>query len=85
MQAKYLGQLIVYTSNALLDIIYAKLTIPGIAVPDERKMQDYRSGYLDIRDWLRREQSAKESSWDDVAFEIDLLKSQEINLDDILE
>ena len=56
----------------------------------ERMIQDYRSTYNDIRDWLRREKSGKESEestidWDDVVFEIDLLKSQEINLDYILE
>ncbi|SDY42650.1 HsdR family type I site-specific deoxyribonuclease [Acinetobacter kyonggiensis] len=61
-----------------------------IQMPAERKIQDYRSTYNDIRDWLRREKSAeqKEKStidWDDVAFEVDLLKSQEINLDYILE
>lgn len=56
----------------------------------ERTVQDYRSTYNDIRDWLRREKSGKEAEestidWDDVVFEIDLLKSQEINLDYILE
>lgn len=56
----------------------------------ERAVQDYKSTYNDIRDWLRREKdgSAAEKSkidWDDVVFEIDLLKSQEINLDYILE
>lgn len=56
----------------------------------ERMVQDYRSTYNDIRDWLRREKNGKESEestidWDDVVFEIDLLKSQEINLDYILE
>jgi type I restriction enzyme, R subunit len=56
----------------------------------ERTIQDYRSTYNDIRDWLRREKSGKETDestidWDDVVFEIDLLKSQEINLDYILE
>lgn len=61
-----------------------------IELPTERVIQDYRSTYNDIRDWLRREKSAKESEeskidWDDVVFEIDLLKSQEINLDYILE
>ncbi|ADQ17073.1 type I site-specific deoxyribonuclease, HsdR family [Leadbetterella byssophila DSM 17132] len=55
-----------------------------------RTVQDYRSTYNDIRDWIRREKSGKESEesgidWDDVVFEIDLLKSQEINLDYILE
>ena len=56
----------------------------------ERTIQDYRSTYNDIRDWLRREKSGIESEeskidWDDVVFEVDLLKSQEINLDYILE
>ncbi len=56
----------------------------------ERTIQDYRSTYNDIRDWLRREKSGKEPEgskvdWDDVVFEIDLLRSQEINLDYILE
>lgn len=56
----------------------------------ERTIQDYRSTYNDIRDWLRREKNGKELEdstidWDDVVFEIDLLKSQEINLDYILE
>ena len=56
----------------------------------ERIVQDYRSTYNDIRDWLRNQKSGKEKEdsnidWDDVVFEIDLLKSQEINLDYILE
>ncbi|MBO1109761.1 type I restriction endonuclease subunit R [Plesiomonas shigelloides] len=60
-----------------------------IRIPADRKVQDYRSTYNDIRDWLRREKEAntKEKStvdWDDIVFEIDLLKSQEINLDYIL-
>ena len=58
-------------------------------LPD-RTIQDYRSTYNDIRDWLRRERKGTalvESNidWDDVVFEVDLLKSQEINLDYILE
>lgn len=62
----------------------------GIAVPEERVIQDYRSTYNDIRDWLRKENAGKEKEassvdWDDVVFEVDLLKSQEINLDYILE
>ncbi|WP_019896142.1 type I restriction endonuclease subunit R [Hydrogenovibrio halophilus] len=61
-----------------------------IRVPSERIVQDYRSTYNDIRDWQRRERAAeaKDAStvdWDDVVFEVDLLKSQEINLDYILE
>ena len=61
-----------------------------ITVLPERTVQDYRSTYNDIRDWLRREKDGKEEEktkfdWDDVIFEVDLLKSQEINLDYILE
>lgn len=61
-----------------------------IEIPAERTIQDYRSTYNDIRDWLRRERKGKEAEestidWDDVVFEVDLLKSQEINLDYILE
>lgn len=64
--------------------------LTAIDMPAERKIQDYRSSYNDIRDWLRRERLAeqKEKStidWNDVVFEVDLLKSQEINLDYILE
>lgn len=62
----------------------------AIQVPTERIIQDYRSTYNDIRDWLRREKAGDETDvatmdWDDVVFEVDLLKSQEINLDYILE
>ena len=65
-------------------------TMQKIELPANRTIQDYRSTYNDILDWLRREKSGKESEestidWDDVVFEIDLLKSQEINLDYILE
>lgn len=65
-------------------------TLQAIKIPAERKIQDYRSTYNDVRDWLRREKSSndKEKStidWGDVVFEVDLLKSQEINLDYILE
>ncbi len=59
-------------------------------IPTERKTQDYRSSYNDIRDWLRREKTSTEKEkstldWNDVVFETELLKSQEINLDYILE
>ncbi len=62
----------------------------GIDVLKERTAQDYRSTYNDIRDWFRNERNGKTSEkskvdWDDVVFEVDLLKSQEINLDYILE
>lgn len=66
------------------------VSLQTIKIPSERKIQDYRSTYNDVRDWLRREKSATEKEkstvdWDDVVFEVDLLKSQEINLDYILE
>jgi type I restriction enzyme, R subunit len=64
--------------------------LTAITLPVERKIQDYRSTYNDVRDWQRREKSSAEKDkstidWDDVVFEVDLLKSQEINLDYILE
>ncbi|PJJ99273.1 DEAD/DEAH box helicase [Lysobacteraceae bacterium NML91-0213] len=64
--------------------------LQAITLPAERKIQDYRSTYNDVRDWLRREKAGAEQEkstidWDDVVFEVDLLKSQEINLDYILE
>lgn len=69
----------------------AKLAeLQTIRLPAERKIQDYRSTYNDIRDWQRRQKAADTTDestidWDDVEFEVDLLKSQEINLDYILE
>lgn len=61
-----------------------------LQMPSDRVIQDYKSTYNDIRDWLRREKEGTKPEksridWDDVIFEIDLLKSQEINLDYILE
>jgi type I restriction enzyme R subunit len=61
-----------------------------IPVLPARTNQDYRSTYNDIRDWLHREKAGNDKAsstidWDDVVFEVDLLKSQEINLDYILE
>ncbi|WP_409968022.1 type I restriction endonuclease subunit R [Bengtsoniella intestinalis] len=65
-------------------------TMQTVDTLGERVLQDYRSTYNDIRDWLRAENSGKEKEksdvdWTDVVFEVDLLKSQEINLDYILE
>lgn len=62
----------------------------SIDVLAERTIQDYRSTYNDIREWLHREKEGKDKEnskvdWDDIVFEVDLLKSQEINLDYILE
>ncbi|HHG8628048.1 TPA: HsdR family type I site-specific deoxyribonuclease [Raoultella ornithinolytica] len=75
------------TAHYLDDEKFAELQT--IRLPTERKIQDYRSAYNDIRDWQRREKLANDkdkstTDWDDVVFEIDLLKSQEINLDYIL-
>lgn len=65
-------------------------SMQAIEMPEERTIQDYRSAYNDVRDWLRREREGRNKAdskidWDDVIFEVDLLKSQEINLDYILE
>ncbi len=73
-----------YLSDADLAIMQT------IKMPTERIVQDYRSTYNDIRDWLNREKVANDKDtstldWGDVVFEVDLLKSQEINLDYILE
>jgi type I restriction enzyme, R subunit len=62
----------------------------AITLPTERKIQDYRSTYNDVREWRRREQSAAEKSksdidWGEVVYEVELLKTLEINLDYILE
>ena len=61
-----------------------------IKIPSQRIIQDYKSTYNDIREWIRREKDSKNKEdstidWNDIVFEIDLLKSQEINLDYILE
>jgi type I restriction enzyme R subunit len=61
-----------------------------VKIPSQRLIQDYKSTYNDIREWIRREKASENQEkstidWNDVEFEIDLLKSQEINLDYILE
>lgn len=61
-----------------------------IVVLPDRAVQDYRSTYNDIREWIRNQNTAHKQEelrldWDDVVFEVDLLKSQEITLDYILE
>ncbi len=77
MPSKYSRQRIILTMKSLPN--YRQFVSPT-----ERKIQDYRSAYNDIRDWQRREKVANDkdkatTDWDDVVFEIDLLKSQEIN------
>jgi len=62
----------------------------SLPVPSNRLIQDYKSTYNDIREWQRQQRVGKEEEsssvdWDDVVFEVDLLKSQEINLNYILE
>lgn len=62
----------------------------NVKIPSERAIQNYKSTYNDIRDWLRNQRNSDKKdvltiNWDDVVFEVDLLKSQEINLDYILE
>ncbi|MEY8435647.1 type I restriction endonuclease subunit R [Streptococcus hyointestinalis] len=61
-----------------------------LSIPTIRQVQDYRSTYNDIKDWYTNERQNQEDSdshldWDSVVFEVELLKSQEINLDYILE
>ncbi|WP_432416506.1 type I restriction endonuclease subunit R, EcoR124 family [Gallibacterium genomosp. 3] len=65
---------------------YSSVSVPTLS---EHLIQDYRSTYNDIRDWLRRQKTEGDKGqstidWSDVVFEVDLLKSQEINLDYIL-
>lgn len=60
-----------------------------VEVLKERLVQDYKSTYNDIRDWVSKERNNEKQEkqlidWDEVVFEVDLLKSQEIDLDYIL-
>ena len=62
----------------------------NVTLLTDRAAQDYRSVYNDIREWQRRERGGRQPEesaidWNDVVFEVELLKSQEINLDYILE
>lgn len=64
-------------------------SMKNITVLSDRTVQDYKSTYNDICEWRRHqrtnEQVESDIDWNDVVFEVDLLKSQEINLDYILE
>ncbi|MDI9335656.1 MAG: type I restriction endonuclease subunit R [Gammaproteobacteria bacterium] len=77
--------------QAKYDVSDDKLAaMQSIKIPTERTLQDYRSTYNDIRDWMLHDRMAQGNhqstiDWTDVVFEIDLLKSLEINLDYILE
>lgn len=73
-----------FVTDEEIEVMQEVKTLP------ERTAQDYRSTYNDIREWLRNQKKGNEAEqttldWDDVVFEVDLLKSQEINLDYILE
>ena len=68
----------------------AVVVLSQLDIPSVREIQDYRSVYNDIKSWYdneRRNQQNNDSEidWDAVVFEVELLKSQEINLDYILE
>ena len=61
-----------------------------LEIPSTREIQDYRSTYNDIKSWYENERRNREDNeskvdWDSIVFEVELLKSQEINLDYILE
>lgn len=74
------------TEHHLSDEAFAEMQ--KIPVLSERLVQDYRSTYNNIRDWLQQKNREKDQfalDWTDVVFEIELLKSQEIDLDYILE
>lgn len=65
-------------------------SLSKIEVLPEREIQDYCSTYNDTMDWIQQQRDANKEEettidWSDVVFEVDLLKSQEINLDYILE
>lgn len=83
------------TKPTQIDIAANQLNEPistytvDMILPEQTK-QDYLSSYHDIRDWFLQEKQKDEQQqlnidWHDVVFEVDLLKSQEINLDYILQ
>lgn len=64
-------------------------TLGAAEMLSDRAMQDYRSAYNDIRHWLKEQNGGEKpektlADWDDVVFEVELLKQQEIDLDYIL-
>lgn len=83
------SQLDAFVQKYLLDKEQLDLLIDA-PFPTPRQIQDYRSTYNDIKDWYHNERRNKEDekskvNWDEITFEVELLKSQEINLDYILE
>ena len=70
--------------------IELRTILESVTLPSERAVQDYRSAYAGICDQLHRDRLSEENEssgvdWNDVEFEVDLLKSQDIDLDYILE
>ena len=68
----------------------AVVVLSQLDIPSVREIQDYRSAYNDIKSWYDNERRNQQNNyseidWDAVVFEVELLKSQEINLDYILE
>ena len=66
------------------------VNMKSIKVPSERELQNYRSNYNDILEWVHNNNSANAREktridWSNVVFEVDLIKSQEINLDYIMQ
>jgi type I restriction enzyme R subunit len=60
-----------------------------IELPSPREIQNYKSTYNDIRQWQQEQTQAEKNqdsdeNWNDVVFEVELIKSQEVNLDYIL-
>ena len=69
----------------LMNILNAFDQFVGNEILSERELQDYKSIYIDLYDIYKRKIKAdKESIIEDVVFEIDLIKSVEINIDYIL-
>ena len=57
----------------------------GREMISERDLQDYLGRYQDLRDeWVNRAKGEKEDITDDIAFEIELIRQIEINIDYIL-
>ena len=69
----------------LINILSAFDQFPGNEILTERELQDYKSIYIDLYQiYKKKVDGEKESIIEDVVFEIDLIKSVEINIDYIL-
>lgn len=73
-------------THQISDEVFSEIS--NVQLPTDRNLQDYRSVYNDTREWLRREKEGESNEsttdWSDVVFEVEILKSLEINLDYIL-